>query len=125
MENLEDKSLKELLEIRDKRLLLRIKEHEENLKEFRKSEVKGQFFFPDPYGEPDYVSPERWHKDDYDIRDAVWLIREQGKKLEDLRGFQDVIGKNPNKIKVDEPRIPFVVWVGIGLIILLILKRLF
>ena len=59
------------------------------------------------------------------LRYKLRLIREQGKKLEDLRGFQDVIGKNPNKMKVDEPRIPFVVWVGIGLIILLILKRLF
>ena len=123
MENLEEKSLKELFEIRDKRLLLRIKEHEETLKEWGKSGVKGQITFPSPYGAYNF-NGEVWHKDDDDIWEAVCRIREKEKNLQALKDVQDVIGTNLNKRRGDEPRIPIVVWVGIALIILLILNLL-
>ena len=52
MENLEEKSLKELFEIRDKRLLLRIKEYEEDQRNFFNGTrgIKVNVTFPDPYG---------------------------------------------------------------------------
>jgi hypothetical protein len=125
MENLEDKSLKELFEIRDNRILLRIKEYKEEQRNFFNGTrgIKVNVTFPDPYGTLK-LNGEIWHKDDDDIWQAVCRIREQEKNLQALRDVQDVIGTNLNKRKVDEPRIPIVVWVGIALIILLILNQL-
>ena len=121
MENLEDKSLKELLEIRDKRIILRIKE-EEAAKKIRS--LPGFEF--DPLSRITYsYDPEIWHEDDNDIAHAVLLLTGVEKNLGAPNDYINEFREQLKQDEVDEPRIPFVVWVGAGIIILLILKRLF